>query len=385
MTHWTRILTALVVGIALTLALVVGGRWLPTSAASRTGAGGLLGEVLDRVAEDYVDPVDQSALLEAAVRGLVSDLDAHSQFLDEGEFDAIRQGASGAFSGIGLDVTLMGRDVVVITALAGSPAQRAGLQHGDLVLAIDDWPVDSSELLDTVSRLRGPAGTRIRLDVLRAEQTLRFDLMREQLTRQSVAYHGLGQRIGYLQISQFHERTEAQVRAALNQLRASGDDAALVLDLRNNPGGVLDSAVDVADLFVDHGLIVSARGRTATARFAHPASEQALWPGVPMVVLVNGASASGAEIVAGALQDHARATLIGTSTFGKGLVQSVLPLSDGQAIKLTTSRYFTPNGDDIQDRGITPDIVVRPQAGDQDQQLSYALNWLLQQTGTGER
>ncbi|MEO0576293.1 MAG: S41 family peptidase [Pseudomonadota bacterium] len=376
----SRIVTALTVGFSLTGALLLAEYILPDKRSVVASSDAqLLTEVLERVQREYVDPVEDADLLEAAVRGMVSDLDAHSEFLDELQFEHIREGASGQYSGVGLEVTLQGHDVVVITPFDDSPAARAGIKSGDIIVAIDDSPVGSDELASTVQRMRGVPGTRVHLSILRGDDTLQFDVEREQLTLASVEHRLLSPNVGYLKISQFHERTEPEVRDAIAQL---GDDNltplnGLIIDLRNNPGGLLDAAIDVADLFLNEGLIVSARGRTPDAVFEHYATSGHLLSEASIVVLVNGASASAAEILAGALKDHERAELVGTSTFGKGLVQTVMPLSRGQAIKLTTSRYYTPNGDYIHNRGITPDVVVRVDDADgADRQLQRAQRML---------
>ncbi|MEL6868525.1 MAG: S41 family peptidase [Pseudomonadota bacterium] len=358
----SRMLTAITVGCALTAALLVSERLLPDKRQTALATDAqLLTEVLERVQSEYVDPIEDSVLLEAAVRGMVADLDAHSEFLDKSQFEHVREGASGRYSGVGIEVTLEDDQVTVIAPFAGSPAARAGIRSGDVVVAVDEVPVTGDALYSTVQRMRGAPGTYVSLSVLRDARTLEFSLRREQLTLASVSHRLLSPDVGYLKISQFHERTVTEVRAAVQSLEDSNLTplGGLIIDLRNNPGGLLDAAIDVADLFLDEGLIVSARGRAADAVFEHHATPGMLLAQTQLVVLVNGASASAAEILAGALHDHQRAQLVGSSTFGKGLVQTVMPLSRGQAIKLTTSRYYTPNGDYIHDRGITPDIVVR--------------------------
>ncbi|MEM6818222.1 MAG: S41 family peptidase [Pseudomonadota bacterium] len=367
------------VGLTLALALVAGDRLIlqrdsNTAIAARPSP--LLNEVLERVHRDYVDPVDDSELMEAAVRGMVADLDPHSEFLDAGAFEDVRSGAEGSYSGVGLEVALREGDVTVITPFDGSPAQRAGIRAGDIILAIDETAVSTTALQETVSRMRGPSGSEVTLSVLRdgSDAPLRFNLERERLTVESVKGTLLAPDVGHLVIRQFHTRTAVELELVLRELTEENLTPlrSIVLDLRNNPGGLLDSAIAVTDLFLDEGLIVSARGRGDDAAFEYLATRGSLLPEAEMVVLVNGASASAAEIVAGALKDHERARLIGTSTFGKGLVQTVMPLSRGRAIKLTTSRYYTPDGHYIHDRGITPDIVVRDNGGD-DRQLERAL------------
>ncbi len=378
----SRVCIAAMVGLTLALALVAGDRLIlqrDSAAATPSRPNPLLNEVLERVHRDYVDPVDDGELMEAAVRGMVADLDPHSEFLDASAFEDVRSGAEGRYSGVGLEVALREGDVTVITPFEGSPAQRAGIRTGDVILAIDEMAVSTNALQETVSRMRGPSGSAVTLSVLREgfDAPLRFNLERERLTVESVQGALLAPDIGHVVIRQFHTRTAVELELVLRELTEENLTPlrAVVLDLRNNPGGLLDSAIAVTDLFLEEGLIVSARGRGDDAAFEYLATRGALLPDAQMVVLVNGASASAAEIVAGALKDHERARLIGTSTFGKGLVQTVMPLSRGRAIKLTTSRYYTPDGHYIHDRGITPNIVVRDN-GTEDRQLARALQEL---------
>ena len=375
-----RALIALSIGLALGLTLTLGSKLSGHHAAARTSGfadARLLAEVMQSVRREYVDVVDDSQLLESAIRGMVSDLDPHSQFLDEAEFSDIRESATGNYYGVGLEVILDGHDVRVIAPFDGSPAQRAGVKAQDIIIAIDDTPVDGDELFSTVSRMRGAAGTPVRLSIMRTpdEAPLEFTLLRERVRIVSVTQKLLAPGLGYVRISQFHDDTAIELADAIGHLVSENLTplTSLVLDLRDNPGGLLDSAIDVADLFLSEGMIVSARGRTEDAKFEYHARKGDITESARMVVLVNGASASAAEIVAGALRDNERARLVGTSTFGKGLVQTVMPLSHGQAIKLTTSRYYTPSGDYIQNKGLTPDVVVRE--GDDentDMQLRHA-------------
>lgn len=376
-----RLIFALTLGVAFGLT-VLGGYHLSQSAepAATPPGDALLNEVLAQIEREYVDPVDDQRLMTEAVRGLVSGLDNHSQFLDAGQYADIRVSASGNYSGVGLEVTLQGREVVVIAPLAGSPADRAGIRSGDIIIAIDDHPVDSNELFSTVQQLRGDAGSDVQLSLLRSGErdARQVILKRAALTIDSVSAELMAPDIGYLRLTQFHEQTVSELRTALNRLV---DDnltplTGLVLDLRDNPGGLLDAAVEVADLFLDEGVILSARGRSASAQFRHSARVGSVLPDAELIVLINGASASAAEILAAALKDNGRARLLGTSTFGKGLVQTVVPLSAGRAIKLTTSRYFTPSGDYIDKKGLTPDIVVRqgaPGGADLQRQKAFEL------------
>ena len=322
----------------------------------------LLAEVLERVRKEYVENVSDEELIKAAIRGMIADLDAHSAFLDPQEFDEIRINTTGEYSGVGIEVALEGGVVKVVTPIEGTPAERAGVLAGDTILAVDDVPVDVENLDDTIDRMRGKAGTKVKISIARAEQAdpLEFTLARAAVQVHSVRSQMLDGGVGYVRISHFSETTTPDLERTLAKLKKKNGAAlsGLVLDLRNNPGGVLEAAVGVSDVFLDDGVIVTANGRAADARFEMDANPGDALNGAPMVVLVNGGSASASEIVAGALQDHHRATLVGHQTYGKGSVQTVMPLSDGHAIKLTTSKYFTPSGASIHERGIKPDVIV---------------------------
>lgn len=363
-----RSILVLVVGTLLGFSLSLGGGVLADRKASDDGLpweeARLLAEVMERVKRDYVDTVDDHQLMEAAIRGMVADLDPHSQFLDEEQYEEIRISTTGNYSGVGIEVSLDEDQVRVVAPFDGTPAQKAGIRTGDIIIAIDDEPVDHDNLSDTVSRMRGHAGTRVKLTILRGDESLDFSLLRANVHVESVRGQMLDDDIGYVRVTQFSESTGRDLKRAVRRLERghSGGLRALVLDLRNNPGGVLDAAVDVSDLFLDDGLIVTADGRSEEARFSHSARRGDILDGAELIVLVNGGSASASEIVAGALQDNGRATVLGTSTFGKGSVQTVMPLSNGHAIKLTTSRYFTPSGASIHDTGIQPDVVIEQPA-----------------------
>ena len=326
----------------------------------------LFAEVMERVKHDYVQPVDESVLLEAAIRGMVEGLDAHSQFLDQEEYRDIRISTSGHYSGVGIEVSTLGAELKVIAPIDNTPAERAGIRSGDTILSVDGVAVDPERLHDTIARMRGRPGTPVRLTIEResGDEPLLFTMQRESIQVASVRHELISPSYGYIRLSQFNETTPDELARAIDDLtdqstRRNGTAlTGLVLDLRNNPGGILDAAVDVSDLFLDSGVIVTADGRTPEARFTRRARRGDILDGTSIVVLVNEGSASAAEIVAGALQDHRRALIVGTSTFGKGLVQTVMPLSDGRALKLTTSRYYTPSGDSIHQRGISPDVFV---------------------------
>ncbi len=336
----------------------------------------LFAEVLERVKRDYVEPVDDATLLESAIRGMVGDLDAHSEYLDANEYRDIRISTTGSYTGVGIEVAQVGDALRVISPIAGSPAARAGIQSGDELVAVDGRPIADDRLQDTMGQLRGQAGSKVTVSVRRDEVVLDYDMRRQIIRVASVHKEFLGPSYGYVRVNQFSENTAQELSHAVDELHEAngGMLEGMVLDLRNNPGGVLDAAVDVSDLFLDSGVIVTADGRTPEARFTRSAHRGDILDGAPMVVLVNSGSASASEIVAGALQDHNRATIVGTPTFGKGLVQTVMPLSRGRAIKLTTSRYYTPSGDSIQDVGVQPDVLVAETPGYPDLSLSGLLD-----------
>jgi carboxyl-terminal processing protease len=324
----------------------------------------MIAEVIDRVRREYVDRVDDKRIVESAIRGIVADLDQHSSFLNAEQYEAIRITTSGNYTGIGLDVNLEGGKVTVVSPLDGAPAARAGILPGDVVVSVDDVPVDEKDVGAAVARMRGAPGTPVTLDVVRdgEREPLRFALTRSPVQVKSVTGEYLGNGLAYLRLSSFTDSTPRDLDATVRELLANAGIEKLlgvVLDLRGNPGGVLEAAVRVADKFLADGLIVSGTGRVQQARFEQFAHPGDLLEGVPTVVLVNRGSASASEIVAGALQDHHRARIVGETTYGKGSVQTVMPLGEGTAIKLTTSRYLTPSGRSINGLGIEPDIVVR--------------------------
>jgi len=320
----------------------------------------LIAEVFERIKRNYVDDIDDHKLLESAVRGMVASLDPYSAFLDNDEFEEIRLSTMGSYPGVGIEVAAEDSAVKILHPIEGSPAEHAGLRAGDLIAKIDGIDV-GADVPGAIARMRGDAGTTVRLTVRRPStgEMLDFTLQRAHVEVHSVAERSLEPGYGYVRITSFSETTPQDLDRAVARLRRDNSAGlkGLVLDLRNNPGGVLEAGVAVADAFLDHGVIVSADGRTPDARFTMEATPGDLLDGAPLVVLVNGGSASAAEIVAGALKDHGRAELIGHRTYGKGSVQTVMPLSRG-AIKLTTSRYFTPSGASIHEKGILPDLVA---------------------------
>jgi carboxyl-terminal processing protease len=376
-----RALLVVVIGLVLGTGLSVGGglmdwRKAPDRDALAWEQARLFAEVLERVKQDYVEPVDDAVLLESAIRGMVSDLDAHSQYLDASEYRDIRVSTSGSYTGIGVEVDEVDGVLHVITPIAGSPAARSGIKAGDQIIAVDGVEIDTRDLQQTVGRLRGHSGTKVTVTVLHEHVAIDHEMRRQTIRVASIHKELLGPSFAYVRVSQFSDNTAQELGRAVDDLQetAAGMLDGLVLDLRNNPGGVLDAAVEVSDLFLDDGLIVTAEGRTDESRFSRAAHHGDILDGANMVVLVNGGSASASEIVAGALQDHDRALVIGTPTFGKGLVQTVMPLSKGRAIKLTTSRYYTPSGDSIHDVGIEPDLFVEDTPGFPDLTLAGVLD-----------
>lgn len=316
-------------------------------------------EVLERVRAAYVEEVDDTVLLKAAIRGMLSELDPHSSYLAPDDFDDLQVSTQGEFGGLGIEITMDKDAVVIVTPYDDTPASEAGLKAGDTILAIDDESVKGWSLDEVAKRLRGEQGSNVKLSILPldAKSPRTLTLTRDIIKVQSVRHKELRPGIGYLRISQFQAKTARDTKAALEALQQKAPLKGLILDLRNNPGGVLSGAVQVADLFLESGLIVYTQGRHEE-RLNYNASSGGIFLDTPMVVLVNGGSASASEIVAGALQDHGRAVLVGQRTFGKGSVQSVLPLTGDSALKLTTARYYTPKGRSIQADGIHPDIIV---------------------------
>lgn len=373
----TRAILVLVIGTVMGFSLSIGGGLLadrtePVQAELAWEQARMLAEVMERVKRDYVEPIDDNMLLESAIRGMVADLDAHSQYLDADEYRDIRISTTGSYTGIGIEVSEVDGAVRVVTPIAGSPAARSGIRSGDQIVAVDGIRVETDNLHETIERMRGRRGSRISVTVLRAGELILHEMRREVIRVASVHHELLRPSYGYVRVNQFSESTARELSRAIDSLqdKTGGLLEGLVLDLRNNPGGVLEAAVDVSDLFLDSGVIVSAEGRTSEARFKRSAHRGDVLDGAELIVLVNGGSASASEIVAGALQDHGRAQIVGTATFGKGLVQTVMPLSRGRAIKLTTSRYYTPSGDSIHETGITPDVHVDDTPGFPDLSLS---------------
>ena len=322
----------------------------------------IFANIFGRVKQDYVEPVSDRELLDHAIRGMLEGLDPHSAYLDEEHYKEIQEGTSGEFGGLGIEVGMEDGFIKVIAPIDDTPAQKAGIQAGDLIIRLDDKPVKGMSLTDAVKIMRGKPGTRIKLTIRRSGEPkpLVFEITRAIIKQASVKSRELAPGFGYVRLSQFQAPTPKDMLRAIRKLekKAGGRLKGLVLDLRNNPGGVLQAAVAVSDAFLNEGLIVYTQGREKSSRMEFRAQPGDELEGAPLVVLVNEGSASASEIVAGALQDHKRAVIMGRTTFGKGSVQSIIPISGKIAIKLTTARYYTPNGRSIQAEGIKPDIVL---------------------------
>lgn len=319
-------------------------------------------EIFGRIKSSYVEPVEDKTLLENAIRGMLSGLDPHSAYLDLKEFKDLREGTSGEFGGLGIEVSMEDGFVKVVAPIDETPAAEAGVKAGDLIIRLDDTPVKGLSLNEAVDIMRGEPGSKILLTIIRegASKPLELELTRAIIKVKSVRTEVLEPGYGYVRITTFQSPTGENLRNAINELKTEngGKLKGLVLDLRNNPGGVLDAAVEVSDAFLDKGMIVYTEGRIQDSDQKFHAKPGDMLNGAPIVVLVNGGSASASEIVAGALQDHQRAVILGTKTFGKGSVQTVMPLTNDTAVKMTTARYYTPSGRSIQADGIDPDIKI---------------------------
>jgi len=319
-------------------------------------------EVFSRIKSDYVETVDDKKLLQDAIQGMLAGLDPHSSYLEPEGYKELRVGTEGEFGGLGIEVTMEDGFVKVVAPIDDTPAAKAGLKTGDLIIRLDEKAVKGMTLNEAVKTMRGKPGSDITLTVAREgnSKPLKFTLTRAVIKVQSVKSRILEDGFGYVRITQFQTNTADNLKEALAKLKQQnkGDLKGLVLDLRNNPGGVLNAAVAVSDAFLTKGLIVYTDGRIPDSQLKFNATPADALNGAPMVVLVNGGSASASEIVAGALQDHKRAVIMGTKTFGKGSVQTIQPMSNGSALKLTTARYYTPNGRSIQATGVMPDIIT---------------------------
>jgi carboxyl-terminal processing protease len=324
----------------------------------------LFGDVFERVRADYVEKPDDSQLVESAINGMLAGLDPHSSYMDPKSFRDMQVQTRGEFGGLGIEVTMEDGLVKVVAPIDDTPAAKAGVMANDIITKLDDDQVQGLTLNQAVDKMRGPVNTKIKLTIMRkgVDKPIEVSIMRDVIRVKSVRSHPEGEDVGYIRITQFNEQTTDGLKQAINDLNNQlGADKikGYIVDLRNNPGGLLDQAISVSDTFLDKGEIVSTRGRNPeeTQRFNARPGDMA--KGKPVIVLINGGSASASEIVAGALQDHKRATLVGTRSFGKGSVQTIIPLGAGNgALRLTTARYFTPSGRSIQAKGIVPDIEV---------------------------
>lgn len=360
---WLSAITALVIGVSIGIASSVHAERVETRLPVDDVR--MFSQVLERIKQAYVEDVEDSELIENAIEGMLSGLDPHSDYLTPEDFEDLRESTRGEFGGLGIEISLDETGFVrVVAPIDDTPAYRAGMQSGDLITQIDDTPVKGMSIGDAVNLMRGRPGTEVTLTVAREgeSQPLEIEITRDIIQVTSIRNRMIEPGVGYIRISQFQERTGQDFVEAMETLREKNEGAldGLVLDLRNNPGGVLQASVDVVDALISQGLIVYTEGRLPNSASEFEANADDPSEGVNLVVLINGGSASASEIVAGAIQDHRRGIIMGTRSFGKGSVQTILPLNDNHAIKLTTARYYTPDGRSIQAQGIEPDIEVRP-------------------------
>ena len=358
--------------LALMLMLVLCG-WLATSRADCAATAKkvdnyqelqLFTDVLSIIRRSYVEEVDMKELVYGAVNGMLASLDPHSSFMPPEVYKELKIDTSGEFGGLGIEITIRDGILTIVSPIEDTPADRVGLQAGDMIIKIEDRFTKDMSIMEAVKMMRGRKGTKIKISVMRESFTkpTEFELVREIIKVKSVKVRTLEDNFGYVRIAQFQERTQDDLNKALADLKEQNKGVldGLVLDLRNNPGGLLDQAVKVSDTFLEQGLIVYTEGREEGSQMRFSAHSSGTEPGYPIVVLINGGSASASEIVAGALQDNERAVILGTQSFGKGSVQTIIPMNDDTGLRLTTARYFTPSGTSIQAKGIVPDILVKP-------------------------
>lgn len=323
----------------------------------------LFTDVLSYIQKDYVEETKSKDLIYGAIKGMLETLDPHSAFMPPETFKEMQAETKGRFEGLGLEITMKDGILTVVAPIEDTPAFKAGILAGDQIVKIDGEPTKNLTLMDSVKKMRGPRGTQVTISIMREGLTKPrdFTLTRDVIPVRSVRHELLEKNYGYIRISQFQEKTNSEFEKAMKALEeeSKGSLKGLVLDLRNNPGGLLDQAVKITDHFLDSGTIVSIEGRKEDQKQKFPAHAQGTLPRYPLVVLVNGGSASGSEIVAGAIQDHHRGIILGTQTFGKGSVQTIFPLKEGAGLRLTTARYYTPSGRSIQAKGIVPDLIVK--------------------------
>ncbi len=362
------LLVGVLAGAAMTLLATQPRLWIGTSASAAAADTyrqlNLFGDIFDRVRAHYVEKPDDSKLVESAVNGMLSGLDPHSSYMDPKSFRDMQVQTRGEFGGLGIEVTMEDGLVKVVAPIDETPAAKAGVRAGDIITHLDDEAVQGLTLNQAVEKMRGLVNTKINLKISRkgVEKPIEVSIVRDVIRVRSVRSRVEGEDIGYIRITQFNEQTTDGLKKAIGDISTQITNDKLkgyVIDLRNNPGGLLDQAISVSDAFLDRGEIVSTRGRDAEATQRFNARAGDLTKNKPVIILINGGSASASEIVAGALQDHRRATLVGTRSFGKGSVQTIIPLGPGNgALRLTTARYFTPSGRSIQAKGIAPDIEV---------------------------
>jgi carboxyl-terminal processing protease len=321
----------------------------------------ILTEVIRLIEKDYVEPESPQKLIQGAIKGMVQSLDPHSSFLTKEEHQELLTETKGSFSGVGIEISLRDNILTVVSPIEGTPAYKAGIQTGDRIIKIDGKLTNDMSLQEAVKAIRGEKGSKVNLTIMRegVDKPLEFSLTRDVIPIKSVRSFLMTPEIGYVRISTFQAKTAQDLNTQLEGLEKGRSLEGLILDLRNNPGGLLSQAIDVSDLFLDSGVIVSTKGRDSSQDMKATAHKKKLERKYPIIVLVNGGSASASEIVAGALQDNKRALVLGTRTFGKGSVQTILPLSDGSGLRLTTAMYYTPNGRSIQASGIVPDVELK--------------------------
>ena len=344
----------------------------------------LFGEVLEKINEEYVEDINQSESMDSAINGLLQSLDPYSAYLSPENFEEMQTETSGEFGGLGIEVSMEAGVVKVITPLDDTPASRAGLKAGDYIVKINDTQVQGKTLTEAVEIMRGPVGSDIELTVRRrgVKKALTFTLTREIIEIQSVKSDLLDQNIGYLRLTSFNENSAQQIKKRINDLNNEKKLKGFILDLRNNPGGLLSQAIKITDYFLDNGEIVSTKSRKASENRKWFARDGDLTGGKPLIVLINYGSASASEIVAGALKDHKRAIILGENSYGKGSVQSIIPLRNEGAIRLTIAKYYLPSGTSISEVGVTPDIEINEEGNEfkikteTDNQLNYALKLL---------
>ncbi|MGZ3568356.1 MAG: S41 family peptidase [Thermodesulfobacteriota bacterium] len=330
-------------------------------------------DVIGYIQKDYVEETKSKDLIYGAIKGMLETLDPHSAFMPPNMYKEMQEETKGRFEGLGIEITIKDGILTVVSPIEDTPAFKAGILAGDQIIKIDGDSTKNFTLMDSVKRMRGPRGSKLTITIMREGFTKpkEITLVRDVIPVRSVRHELLDKNYGYIRLSQFQEKTDGEFEKAIKALEeeSKGTLKGLILDLRNNPGGLLDQAVKISDRFIDSGLIVSVEGRKEDQKikfYAHPDGQLSRYP---LVVLVNGGSASGAEIVAGAIQDHGRGILLGTQTFGKGSVQTIIPLKDGSGLRLTTARYYTPNGRSIQAKGIVPDFIVKPARPEEEKEV----------------